>query len=215
MSLDDRVRVGLSHYADGLSTEVEHQLRRTQSTFRRRRTRRRAAVVGLLVLVAGVAAPMAIVDRSHHPQTSPSAPLTDQQAHALLQGRWQTGTVTATQVTAALARAGMAVHAATVESEQGYPTAWTLVLGQDTYDVWSRTGVQTDTGSWSVEGSTLTLHPSCPSCEIVLAWRTDGRTLHLGLLGDPSPDLLGAPDAAFAIAMYTTAGFSKVPAAQP
>ena len=214
MSLDHRLREGLGGCAEDMLPDVETLLSRTKTRFRWRRIVRRAAAASVLVLGVALALPTLATHLTKQTRTQPGSPPTSAQARVLLEGRWDTGTVTSGQVARTLADAGLGAYSDAVVAEQGYPTSWVLFIDKGTYSVWSKTGTLTDIGSWSVEGTLLRLHPSCTGCEVDLAWHIDGSTLRLHLVSDPSTDLSGVPDAAFAQALYGTAPFVKEQPAQ-
>jgi hypothetical protein len=208
MSLDRRVREGLTGAAATVTPDVEAHLARTRRRFRRRRTTQRLVLATAAVLVAVAAVPLAratLLDDRHG--SLPAAPI-DAEARAALRHTWQGPTLTGADVRATLADAGLAAYGTTVVIDQAYPTAWTFSLTRDGYDVQSASRVQVDTGTWSVDGRVLTLRPAQCACVLTFRWTVKDDRLRLRLLDDASPDHDGVPDEAYARAVYTSAVFT-------
>jgi hypothetical protein len=213
MSLDDLLRDGLHRSAQPISPDVDDRLARTQTSFRRRRTARRAVLAGALALV-GVAAltlgPQLLDRFTNESEVLPgTSTMTDEQAAALLQGMWVTPVVTQAQVTDRLTQEGLGEFADAVLTDEAYPTAWTMVVGEHSYVIASSTNVLADTGVWIVQGATLTLIPSSCECQLDFRWHETDGTLTLELLRDQGRDIDGVPDEAYARALYSTVPFTR------
>ncbi|MEO6711921.1 MAG: hypothetical protein ABIM89_00660 [Mycobacteriales bacterium] len=208
MSLDRRMRDGVTHVAASIAPDVEAHLTRTLRRFRRRRTTRRVALAALAaVVIAGVPALQGAFDRGDGPLVAGANP--NAQARALLEGTWVSPVATKLQVTDVLAAAGLGQHVDVVSLEMGLPVVWLLHFEATGYRARSASESLYDHGDWSVNGSTLTLRPAeCP-CVLTFNWRIDQDRLRLELLTDESPDLKGVPDEAYARALYTTVPFTR------
>lgn len=216
MSLDQHVRDGLARAAASFTPDVEAHLALTRRRFRRRQTTRRVALAAVALAVIAVAVPVTLNARdANGDRTVVANAPTNRQARALLQDTWVTRTVTKAQVSDTLTAAGLGQHVDAVTAEQGYPTAWTLRITRNRYEVRSASGVQYDTGTWAVNGDVLTLTPSQCPCELTFGWTLNEGRLGLTLIRDASPDIGGVPDEAYARAQYTTAPFARFRAETP
>ena len=216
MSLDRRLRDGLTQAAATFTPDVEAHLALTRRRFRRRQSTRRVSLAAVALAVIAVAVPVTLNARdADNDKAVVANPLTNRQARALLQDTWVTRTVTRAQVAVTLTAAGLGQHVDAVTLEQALPTAWSLRIARNRYEVRSATGVQYDTGTWAVDGDVLTLTPTQCPCELTFGWTlTEGR-LRLTLLSDAGPDVRGVPDEAYARALYTTVPFARFRAETP
>ncbi len=178
----------------------------------------------MIVWVIGLAVAATVTACGGTPTTA--APATSNSAATSadvlsLVGTWVTPTVSQSRVTAQLADANLAAAVDTVITDMGFPTAWTLTFTDATFSVTSSTGVQVDTGVYTLTGDTptgytLTMTPSCTkddqpvTCTVTYALTLDGDTLTFDLVSDNSPDYLGTPDEAFQHALYMTTPFTRL-----
>lgn len=215
MSLDERLRDGLREAADPVDPHIETRLARIWQLHRRQRTTRRLVLAAAAVVLLGA---VPVADRvARTDRAVPAAPLSDAQGRRLLQDTWVTPVVTRGEVASTLRAAGLQQHLDEVALDQAYPVAWSMVLaGGGGYVVESARGVGIDHGHWSVRGSTLHLRPSaCRPCEMTYRWLVRDDRLTLTLLMDASPAIGGAPDEAYARAVYTTVPFTRFSRQQP
>ncbi len=225
MSLDRRLREGLAESASVVDPDVEHQLLRTRTSFRRRRVARQvtlAAAAGGLAVVALVVGPALNDGRRLGSDPLPAtsiAPSPSVPAPVSVDGTWSTETITEKRVRSVLSANQLDSAAPTVVANLTLPTRWTWTLAGGTYTLASADGLRYDLGRYRVETDTslgagpddlvLTLSPYC-DCTIVYSAHLDGDTMTLVLASDTSPDDKGVPDEAFQHALYTTAPFVRV-----
>ncbi len=123
-------------------------------------------------------------------------------ASGVVDGKWQTATITPADVRTFLEAEGLGGAADAVVAANAYPTSFIVSMDGNLYGVTDADGTYVDSGFLSVDGDRVTFDPKNTTGDVVYTWSMEGDTLILTFVSDSSPDYKGFPDEAFNRTIY-------------